>query len=123
MGPVGGAAVSSNAQKISSETPHALDLIGYTLYILLCSLLSRYLEVAMETAVQKWGNSLGIRIPASYAKDLNLENGSHVEIVEENGSLVIMPKRITLDEVLEKVTEYNLHAPIETGTPVGKEEW
>ena len=77
----------------------------------------------METAVQKWGNSLGIRIPASYAKDLNLENGSHVEIVEENGSLVIVPKIITLDEVLEKVTEYNLHGSIETGAPVGKEEW
>ena len=77
----------------------------------------------METAVQKWGNSLGIRIPASYAKDLNLENGSHVEMVEENGSIVIVPKRITLDEVLEKVTAYNLHAPIGTGEPVGKEEW
>jgi len=80
-------------------------------------------EVGMKTTVQRWGNSLGIRIPASYAKDLKLENGSPVEIIEGEGSLVIVPKRITLDEVLEKVTAYTLHTPVETGAPVGKEEW
>jgi antitoxin MazE len=77
----------------------------------------------MQTVVQKWGNSLGIRIPSSYVKDFNLKNGSLVDIVEEEGKIVIVPKRISLNELLEKVTEENRHDPIETGKSVGKEEW
>ena len=48
----------------------------------------------MQTVVQKWGNSLGIRIPALYTKDLELKNGSTVDISEEEGKLVIIPKEI-----------------------------
>ena len=77
----------------------------------------------MQTFVQKWGNSLGIRIPSSYVKEFKLKNGSSVDIVEEEGKIVIVPKRITLDELLEGVTEDNRHDPIETGRSVGKEEW
>ena len=77
----------------------------------------------MQTVVQKWGNSLGIRIPSSYVKDFNLKNGSSVDIVEEDGKIVIVPKRINLDQLLEKVTEDNLHEPIESGKSVGREEW
>jgi len=44
----------------------------------------------MQTVVQKWGNSLGNRIPALYTKDLELKNGSSVEISEEEGKLIII---------------------------------
>ena len=77
----------------------------------------------MQTVVQKWGNSLGIRIPSSYVKEFKLKNGSSVDIVEEEGKIVIVPKRISLDDLLEGVTEGNRHDPIETGKSVGKEEW
>jgi antitoxin MazE len=77
----------------------------------------------MRIVVQKWGNSLGIRIPSSYAKELKLKNRSSVDIHEEKGKIVIVPERITLEELLEKVTETNRHEPIETGKSVGKEEW
>jgi len=77
----------------------------------------------MQTVVQKWGNSLGIRIPSSYAKEFNLKNGSSVEIIKDQGRLVIIPQKTTLDELLSLVTEDNIHSPIETGTSVGKEEW
>lgn len=77
----------------------------------------------MQTVVQKWGNSLGIRIPSSYVKELKLKNGSSVDIVEEEGKIIIAPKRISLDELLSNVTEENRHAPVETGKSVGKEEW
>ncbi|AEJ20763.1 AbrB/MazE/SpoVT family DNA-binding domain-containing protein [Gracilinema caldarium] len=77
----------------------------------------------MQTVVQKWGNSLGIRIPALYSKDLELKNGSTVEISEEEGKLVIIPKRISLNELLAKVTTENIHEAIETGFSVGNEEW
>ena len=45
----------------------------------------------MQTVVQKWGNSLGVRIPSLYVKEFNLRNGSAVDIVEEDGQLVIKP--------------------------------
>jgi antitoxin MazE len=77
----------------------------------------------METVVQKWGNSLGIRIPSVYAKDFNLKNGSTVDIREENGVIIIVPRRQELEDLLSNVTAENLHGPIDTGTPVGTEEW
>ena len=77
----------------------------------------------MQTVVQKWGNSLGIRIPSLYVKEFDLRNGSSVEIVEEEGRLVIKPGKLTLEQLLSQVTEENIHEPWETGPSVGKEEW
>ena len=77
----------------------------------------------MQTVVQKWGDSLGIRIPALYTKDLELKNGSSVEISEEEGKLIIIPKRNSLDFLLSKVTDENLHEAVETGVSLGNEEW
>jgi antitoxin MazE len=77
----------------------------------------------MKTLVQKWGNSLGIRIPALYAKNLSLKNGSSVEISKEGGKLIISPKKISLNELLEKVNTENMHESIETGASLGSEEW
>ncbi len=77
----------------------------------------------MLTVVQKWGNSLGVRIPAVYAKEFELKNGSSVEIFEEEGKLVIKPKRNSLNDLLMQITEENKHEAVETGKSLGKEEW
>ena len=77
----------------------------------------------MQTVVQKWGNSLGIRIPSLYVKEFNLKNGSTVEITEEDGRIMIVPPRKELNEMLSRVTEENMHSPMETGSSVGNEEW
>lgn len=77
----------------------------------------------MQTVIQKWGNSLGVRIPALYAREFDLKNGSAVEILEEEGRLVIVPKRDALEDLLALVTEENRHASVETGSPAGREEW
>jgi antitoxin MazE len=77
----------------------------------------------MQTVVQKWGNSLGIRIPSHYVKEFNLKNGASVDIIERNGTIVIVPPKTTLDILLSKVSENNIHEPIETGVSVGNEEW
>jgi len=77
----------------------------------------------MQTVVQKWGNSLGIRIPAIYAREFELKNGSSVDIIEDQGKLVIVPQKQSLDELLSLVTKENMHSSIETGVSVGKEEW
>ncbi len=77
----------------------------------------------MQTVVQKWGNSLGIRIPAVFTREFNLKNGSSVEIIEDEGKLVIVPKKQTLDDLLSLVTKDNIHSSVKTGNSVGKEEW
>lgn len=77
----------------------------------------------MQTVVQKWGNSLGIRIPSLYVKEFNLKNGNFVEITEENGKIVIHPPKKTLEELLSRVTNENIHSAIETGSSIGNEEW
>ena len=78
----------------------------------------------MDGVIQKWGNSLGVRIPGSIAKELNLQNGSQVEIIDEDGKIVILPyKKKSLAEKLAMITDENLHEEISTGSPAGKEAW
>jgi len=77
----------------------------------------------MKTMVQKWGNSLGIRIPSVYVKEFDLKGGSSVEITRKNGNIVIVPKRNTLEELLSRVNEKNIQEHVDTGSSVGKEEW
>ena len=64
----------------------------------------------MKAAIQKWGNSLGVRIPSFIVKDLSLENGSAVEIIEEDNRITIQPKTGNkLGDILGLITEENLH--------------
>lgn len=78
----------------------------------------------MEGVIQKWGNSLGVRIPNSIAKELHLENGSQVEILDENGKILIFPsEKKTLKDKLSEINFENIHSEINTGGPVGNEEW
>jgi len=73
--------------------------------------------------VRKWGNSFGIRIPSAYIKEFDLKGGSLVEIKQNRGRLVIIPKKNTLDDLLSKVDDKNMQEYIDTGSSVGKEEW
>ena len=77
----------------------------------------------MQVVVQKWGNSLGFRIPSRWAKDNNVKNGSKIEVIVEKGKIVILPQKKTLDDMLAMVTSENVHSEISTGYPVGNEEW
>jgi len=79
----------------------------------------------MQTKVQMWGNSLGIRIPRSFAADARVKAGSTVDISVEKGSLRIRPvrPRYSLRGLLGKVTSRNLHGEVATGAPVGHETW
>lgn len=77
----------------------------------------------MQTVVQKWGNSLGIRIPAMYVREFDLKNGSPVEILEADGQLVIKPRQETLEQALARITDDNRHESVATGQSIGKETW
>lgn len=80
----------------------------------------------MQTKVQQWGNSLALRIPKPFAEETGMSRNSDVEISLVNGSLVVLPiekPRLVLEELLEQVTEENLHSEVDTGPAVGKEVW
>jgi antitoxin MazE len=81
----------------------------------------------MKTQVlTKWGNSLGLRIPASMAKQAGLAAGTNVTVTFMDGALIIKPerkKKYTLDELLEGMTPEQVHAEVGMGGPVGHEVW
>ena len=80
----------------------------------------------METRIQKWGNSLGLRIPRSFAAEARVEEGSPVDLSVENGRLLVRPlrtRKYALRALLKKVTPRNLHTEVRTGKPVGREAW
>ena len=77
----------------------------------------------MEVIINKWGNSLAVRIPATFAQEINLFEGSKVEIVVEDGKIVICRPRYTLEGLLMLITPDNLHTETQTNAPIGNEEW
>ena len=80
----------------------------------------------MRTKVVKWGNSLGLRIPKSFAEEIQVAAGSEIELSLEEGRLVIevaRKPRFDLEDLLSGVTETNLHGETDTGDAVGGELW
>ncbi len=78
----------------------------------------------MDTTVQKWGNSLALRIPSALAKDVRLRQGSVVEVVVVEGTMVVKPKdgrRYSLSRLLKGITKANRHVEQPSGRGVGKE--
>lgn len=80
----------------------------------------------MITRVQKWGNSLALRIPKSFATEVGLLNDSSVEVSLANGKLIIVPiekPNLSLKKLLAQVTKENIHHEIDSGSAVGTETW
>lgn len=79
----------------------------------------------MRTKIQRWGNSLGLRIPKSFAEEARVEAGSTVDLSIEEGELVIRPtrRRYDLRSLVNAINKSNIHESIDTGEPVGREDW
>ncbi len=80
----------------------------------------------MLVKVQKWGNSVALRIPKSFAKETLIESGSSVDLSIQDGKLVIEPVKqesYDLKELLSEVKETNLHQEYFTDEPKGRELW
>lgn len=80
----------------------------------------------MKTRVQKWGNSLALRIPKSFADEVGLRRDTAVEVSLAEGKLVVTPvtrPKPNLKQLLTRVTEENLHHEVDTGPAVGNETW
>jgi antitoxin MazE len=77
----------------------------------------------MRTKVQKWGNSLAVRIPKPIAEDVGLRPDADIEMSIQGGALVLAPTRreYNLEELVEGITPQNRHAEVDLGPPVGRE--
>jgi len=73
-----------------------------------------------NATIAKWGNSLALRIPQSFAAQLGVKENSSVSL-ELIGDRLIIKRGQTLDEMLANVTDENKHQLIDFGTPQGKE--
>ncbi len=74
----------------------------------------------MTTTIQKWGNSLALRIPMSFAKNIHLHQGSAVEMVLTKDKIEVRPKntdkKYVLSEMIKKINKDNLHSEPDWGT-------
>jgi antitoxin MazE len=80
----------------------------------------------MESRIQKWGNSLAVRIPKPFASEVGLHQDAEVELQVSKGSLVITPLKwpaYKLSDLLEDVRPSNLHREVLTGGSMGLEAW
>ncbi|MDI6822945.1 MAG: AbrB/MazE/SpoVT family DNA-binding domain-containing protein [Bacillota bacterium] len=79
----------------------------------------------MILRVQKWGNSLALRIPKSFAEETRLKFGSPVKMVVSDGKIVIAPisPEYRLEELVAQINESNLHGEVVVSGRVGRESW
>ena len=80
----------------------------------------------MKTRVQKWGNSLALRIPKSFAEEVGIDRDAPVDVSIDNGRLIIEPIPVSvldLEQLLSQITPENIHHEIDTGPAVGNEIW
>ena len=81
--------------------------------------------LSMTTKIQKWGNSLAVRIPKEFAKGLKWSVGSIVGFKKVGNDIIISPSRpvYTLEELVKGITKKNRHKEFDWGKPRGKEIW
>jgi antitoxin MazE len=80
----------------------------------------------MKASIQRWGNSLALRIPKAIAVESGLADGSVVDLRLRKGVIALIPERRRdhqLHELLSQITAKNLHKEVSTGRPAGKESW
>lgn len=78
----------------------------------------------MRVRVQKWGNSLALRIPKPFAGDAGVSEGTQLDLAVSEGRLVATPlrrRRPSLRRLLSRVTPSNLHREVDAGPPIGRE--
>lgn len=83
----------------------------------------------MTTKIQKWGNSLAMRLPKELANSFNLRVGSEVTFITNDDSFSIQPQikvkipKYTLEDLVAGITLKNRHKEFDWGKPMGKEIW
>ncbi len=80
----------------------------------------------MKTVLQKWGNSLALRIPKTFADEIKVHAGHPVDVRVTKGRIVIVPDAAPehqLSDLVAAITRKNLHGEAITGDAQGREIW
>ena len=80
----------------------------------------------MHVRVQKWGNSLAVRIPKPLAEDAEVKEGTVLNLAVSGGKVVATPvqkRKLSLRQLLAEVNRKNLHGEVGSGRSVGREVW
>ena len=76
--------------------------------------------------IKQWGNSLGIRLPASVAREAHLRVDQRVRISVEGGQVVITPAPdapLTLEQRLARFDPARHGGEVMASQAVGAERW
>jgi antitoxin MazE len=83
----------------------------------------------MNTAIQKWGNSQGVRLNKEILNQSNISLGDPVIVEAKNNLITIKPvktgkrKKYNLEQLIAKIPNDYITEEITFGNPVGREEW
>ena len=82
-------------------------------------------HMATTTRLSRWGNSLGLRLPKSVAREVQLDEGDTVQVSVDNGAIVVRPSRprYSLDGLVRRITPKNRHDESDWGGKLGNEVW
>jgi antitoxin MazE len=76
----------------------------------------------MKSRIQKWGNSLAVRIPRAFAEEANLHEDTLVDLSVREGKMIVEPQ-LTLEALVNEISDANRHRETDTGAAVGEEVW
>ncbi len=80
----------------------------------------------MRTTIQRWGNSLAVRIPKTLAEETAFGEGDAVDVRADDDRIVVerpQMRQYRLRDLLAGVTRANRHTEVESGRRVGREVW
>lgn len=82
----------------------------------------------MRRTVQRWGNSLAVRLPVHLVEAFDLRQGTPIDVRQKAGAIVLVPDRgkrgkYTLRKLVGRITTRNRPAPVDFGRPMGREVW
>jgi len=98
---------------------------GPTAVYVVYSLYLPTFEASVKSRISKWGNSLAIRIPKHLGSEIELAEGTEIDLTVLNGSIIITPvsSNYQLEELVRGITPENRHTETEWGAPKGTEVW
>jgi antitoxin MazE len=89
--------------------------------------------LGMRTAIVKWGNSQGIRLPKAFLQNINIQENDTVDVILENETIIIKKiegkKHKTTRERLmdfygEAFEQKSIfQEELDWGNPIGREVW
>ena len=80
----------------------------------------------MRIKIQKWGNSLALRIPKAFAFQSKIREDEYVNLILDKNKIIIEPikeEKYSLKELVSGINKSNLHREIDFGEQVGNEHW